>query len=76
MRSDEHAINTPCISHSSRTLARETIPVSWESNKVAGASPLQAVTGASRSGDPEAKLDSIINSLRRAVRLKKLAVST
>jgi integron integrase len=44
--------------------------------KVAGASPLQAVTGASRSGDPEAELDSIINALRRAIRLKNMAVST
>jgi integron integrase len=52
-----------------RTLARETI-------QVAGASPLQSVTGASRSEDSEAELTHLIDALRRAIRLKNRAVAT
>ncbi len=52
-----------------RTLARETIGVTANLPSLPTPSPEQAA-GA------EAELDSIIDALRRAVRLKKLAVST
>ena len=51
------------------TLARETIPV-------AGASRLQSVPEASDSGDLQADLTALIDSLRRAVRLKNYAMAT
>ena len=52
-----------------RTLAREAIPV-------AGASRLQSVPGASHSGDLESDLRILIDSLRREIRLKNMAVAT
>jgi integron integrase len=52
-----------------RTHARETIPV-------AGASRLQSVPGASRSGDLDTNLPALIDSLRRAIRLKNMAMAT
>jgi integron integrase len=52
-----------------RTLARETIPV-------AGASRHQSVPGASHSGDLESDLRILIDSLRREIRLKNMAVAT
>jgi integron integrase len=59
-----------------RTLARECIRVSGIPQQVAGASPLKAVTGESHSGDLESDLHTLIDSLRRAIRLKDRAVAT
>jgi hypothetical protein len=59
-----------------RTLARETIQVRAELPIVAGASSLQAVPGASRSEAPAQELTSIIDALRRAIRLKNMAMAT
>ncbi len=59
-----------------RTLARETILVNSDPQKVAGASPLQTVPGASRSEDADTDLTNLIDALRRAVRLKGRAVAT
>lgn len=59
-----------------RTLARESIPVRTSLPTVAGASPLQAVPGASRSESTEMRAATLIDSLRRAIRLKNMAVAT
>jgi integron integrase len=64
-----HFLLLPLPNQKSKIITRHSNQSSWSV-------PLQAVDGASRSGDPEAELDSIINALRRAIRLKNMAMAT